>query len=106
MGGRVTVFGGSIEAEVVGLEPGRRIEQRWRRTEWEDGCWSRLVIQMEEPQRGNTVGEGRQQQPNSSSSAAIFLCRGEFGSRAERAGTGGDRCMATRPLCGPRSQCA
>lgn len=55
VGGKVMMFGGTVEAEITALEPGKKIGQKWRRAEWPEGCWSELTMELEEPERGNTV---------------------------------------------------
>jgi len=55
VGGKVMMFGGTVHAEILELEVGKRIVQRWRRNEWEDDVWSRLEIDITEEGQGNTV---------------------------------------------------
>lgn len=44
VGGRYTAWGGYIEGEYVALEPGRRIEMRWRTSEFPEGHAGALVV--------------------------------------------------------------
>eukprot|EP00887_Chlorella_sp_A99_P007607 scaffold20.g7607.t1 len=53
-GGRLSLFGGSIEAAYRELEPGARLVLDWRAKDWEPGVFSRVTISIREKERGNT----------------------------------------------------
>ena len=52
VGGMMRMFAGAVEAEYLSLTPPSLIEQRWRRSEWPEGCWSHVRIEVEERERG------------------------------------------------------
>jgi len=51
-GGRISMFGGSIEGTFRKLEPFSEIEMDWRFSSWPDGAQSRVVITLDEKQKG------------------------------------------------------
>lgn len=55
LGGKVSMFGGSIEGSFTRLEPYERIEMDWRFSTWADGCMSKVVIELEEKERGSVT---------------------------------------------------
>jgi activator of HSP90 ATPase len=54
-GGRISMFGGSIEGTFRKLEPYSLIEMDWRFSSWPDGAMSRVIITLDEKEKG-TVG--------------------------------------------------
>ncbi|GLC34612.1 hypothetical protein PLESTB_001242500 [Pleodorina starrii] len=54
-GGAFSWYGGSITGEFLELSAPHRIVMRWRFNTWEDGCFSKVVIDISEPEHGNTV---------------------------------------------------
>lgn len=59
-GGPFSWFGGSVEGVFEELAPGQRLVMRWRFSTWADGCFSKVVITLKEPDAGNTVLELKQ----------------------------------------------
>eukprot|EP00877_Chromochloris_zofingiensis_P012863 jgi/Chrzof1/7830/Cz02g38040.t1 len=55
VGGKFSWFDGSITGEFVELEPPKRIVMKWRFSHWEDGCFSKVTIELSEPEPGTTV---------------------------------------------------
>lgn len=51
-GGRISMFGGSIEGTFRKLEPSSLIEMDWRFSSWPDGAMSRVVITLDEKEKG------------------------------------------------------
>ncbi|KAF7456248.1 activator of hsp90 atpase 1 family protein [Cryptosporidium felis] len=45
-GGRFSLYNGSVEGQNVKLEKDLRIEQRWRFSSWEQGVYSKVVIEF------------------------------------------------------------
>lgn len=54
MGSDFTMFGGSIVGVQRELTPHTRIVQDWRFSNWEEGLYSKVVIDIEELQAGTT----------------------------------------------------
>lgn len=55
VGGRFSMFGGSIEGSFIALEADKRIEMAWRFSNWEDGASSKVAIELEEREKGDVV---------------------------------------------------
>lgn len=53
-GGRLAMFGGSIEATFQVTWPGQRLEMDWRFDSWADGVFSHVVLEITEKVRGTT----------------------------------------------------
>mmetsp|Transcript_10242 Transcript_10242/g.27927 ORF Transcript_10242/g.27927 Transcript_10242/m.27927 type:complete len:342 (-) Transcript_10242:21-1046(-) len=54
-GGKVSMFGGSIEGKFTRLEPDQLIEMDWRFSSWGDDCVSKVRIELEEKDRGSVT---------------------------------------------------
>ena len=54
-GGKLSMFGGSVEGSYKRLEPHNRLEMDWRFNSWPDGCLSNVVLKFEENERGTTM---------------------------------------------------
>ncbi|KXZ44318.1 hypothetical protein GPECTOR_69g411 [Gonium pectorale] len=54
-GGSFSWYGGAISGEFVELVAPSRIVMRWRFNTWEEGCFSKVVIDISEPEHGSTV---------------------------------------------------
>lgn len=54
-GGSFSWFNGSVQGTFTALAPPSRIEMEWRFSNWAEGCTSKVVIMLEEPDTGNTV---------------------------------------------------
>lgn len=54
-GGSFSWYGGSIEGEFVELQPPGKIVMKWRFNTWEDGCFSKVELSIDEPEPGNTI---------------------------------------------------
>ncbi|GFR40180.1 hypothetical protein Agub_g737, partial [Astrephomene gubernaculifera] len=54
-GGTFSWYGGAISGQFLQLQPPGRIEMSWRFNTWEEGCSSKVVIEISEPEYGNTV---------------------------------------------------
>ncbi|GLI64162.1 hypothetical protein VaNZ11_007347 [Volvox africanus] len=59
-GGAFSWYGGSITGEFIELSPPNRIVMRWRFNTWEEGCFSKVVIEITEPEHGNTLVKVKQ----------------------------------------------
>jgi len=46
IGGKVSCYGGYIDAINVELNPGKKIVQAWRGTDWKAGDWSLVVYSL------------------------------------------------------------
>ncbi len=46
VGGRVSLFGGDIEALNIELKPGKRVVQAWRSKAWPDGVYSVVKFEL------------------------------------------------------------
>ncbi|KAK9822585.1 hypothetical protein WJX74_007697 [Apatococcus lobatus] len=55
VGGRFSIFGGSVLATFTKLEPAQTICLDWRFTSWHEKDMSKVTINLEEPQPGTTV---------------------------------------------------
>lgn len=55
VGGKFSIFDGSVTGTNVQLEEGKLIVQRWRFGSWSDGVYSTVRITLEEPEPGVTV---------------------------------------------------
>ncbi|KDD72014.1 hypothetical protein H632_c4000p0, partial [Helicosporidium sp. ATCC 50920] len=53
-GGAFAWFGGSVSGRFVSLEAPKRLVMKWRFSNWEDGVVSRVELDIEERDRGNT----------------------------------------------------
>lgn len=53
-GGDFMLFSGRVTGTNVELKEGERIVQKWRFSDWEDGVFSTVTIDIAEPERGNT----------------------------------------------------
>jgi activator of HSP90 ATPase len=51
-GGRLAMFAGSVEGTFVAVDAPRRLEMHWRFTSWANDVTSRVVVEVEEPERG------------------------------------------------------
>ncbi|GAB4819096.1 hypothetical protein N2152v2_006142 [Parachlorella kessleri] len=54
-GGKLVMFGGSVQGEFKELQPPNRVVMNWRFSSWEEGCTSQVTITIEEKDKGNTV---------------------------------------------------
>ncbi|PSC70108.1 activator of 90 kDa heat shock ATPase-like protein 1 [Micractinium conductrix] len=54
-GGKLSMFGGSVQGVYRELSPNQRIVMDWRFSNWEEGAWSRVELRFEEPDKGNTL---------------------------------------------------
>jgi len=54
-GGKFSMFGGSIEGTFRELQAPNLIDMDWRFSSWPDGAISRVVIQLEEKERGSVI---------------------------------------------------
>ncbi|EFJ49368.1 hypothetical protein VOLCADRAFT_74185 [Volvox carteri f. nagariensis] len=54
-GGSFSWYGGSITGEFLELSAPHRIVMKWRFNTWEEGCYSKVVVEISEPEYGNTV---------------------------------------------------
>lgn len=48
VGGKVTMFGASVVAEIVELEENKKIVQKWRFQDWPADCWSKLSLTFDQ----------------------------------------------------------
>lgn len=55
VGGQFSLFDGSITGEIVDLQEGRLIVQKWRFSSWADGIHSMVRLEFDEPELGFTV---------------------------------------------------
>ena len=55
VGGKMSMFGGSIEGKFTKLDPHRLIELDWRFSSWGDECMSKVRIEIEEKDRGSVT---------------------------------------------------
>ncbi|CAL8468942.1 g8483 [Coccomyxa elongata] len=55
VGGKFSIFGGSVDATFTALEAPSRIALDWRFKNWPDSVVSKVVLSLEEPQEGMTV---------------------------------------------------
>jgi len=55
VGGKMSMFGGSISATFTALEPHRLVELDWRFSSWGDDCVSKVRIELEEKDRGSVT---------------------------------------------------
>ncbi len=54
MGGKFSAYGGYITGEFLEIVPGKKIIQRWRASDWPEGAWSTVTIELQ-AKRGATV---------------------------------------------------
>ena len=54
-GGNFSMFGGSIEGKFRSLEPFTSIDMDWRFSSWPDGATSRVIITIEEKEKGSVT---------------------------------------------------
>eukprot|EP00882_Tetradesmus_deserticola_P008632 GHRQ01009101.1.p1 GENE.GHRQ01009101.1~~GHRQ01009101.1.p1 ORF type:complete len:352 (+),score=138.82 GHRQ01009101.1:1029-2084(+) len=54
-GGAFSWFNGNIAGTFAELVPGQRLVMSWRFNSWEEGCESKVEIDLSEPEPGNTV---------------------------------------------------
>jgi activator of HSP90 ATPase len=59
-GGKLSMFGGSVEGAFRELDPPRRLELDWRFSSWPDGVLSIVSLEFEEKERGATTLRLRQ----------------------------------------------
>mmetsp|Transcript_24286 Transcript_24286/g.76424 ORF Transcript_24286/g.76424 Transcript_24286/m.76424 type:complete len:354 (+) Transcript_24286:104-1165(+) len=55
VGGKFSMFGGSVVGENLELEEPTKIVQKWKFTTWKEEDWSTVTITMKEPEPGNTI---------------------------------------------------
>ena len=55
VGGRLSLFGGSIEGRFTELVPCERIVMDWRFSSWADGVMSTVVVVLEEKEKGSVT---------------------------------------------------
>jgi uncharacterized protein YndB with AHSA1/START domain len=55
VGGRVSLFGGDIEARNVELSPGKRVVQAWRSKAWPDGVYSIVKFELAPAGKGTKL---------------------------------------------------
>ncbi len=46
VGGKVSAWDGYIDATNLELQPGRKIVQKWRASEWPEGEWSQATFEL------------------------------------------------------------
>lgn len=54
-GGRLSMFGGSVQGVFREVQPNSFIAMDWRFSNWEEGVFSSVELRFEEPDRGNTT---------------------------------------------------
>uniref|UniRef100_A0A383VZK0 Activator of Hsp90 ATPase AHSA1-like N-terminal domain-containing protein n=1 Tax=Tetradesmus obliquus TaxID=3088 RepID=A0A383VZK0_TETOB len=54
-GGTFSWFNGNITGTFQELVPGQRLVMSWRFNSWEEGCLSKVEVELSEPEPGNTV---------------------------------------------------
>jgi len=47
-GGKFKLFGGSVEGEIIEIDPPKKIVQKWRFSTWPEGLYSTVKIELEE----------------------------------------------------------
>jgi activator of HSP90 ATPase len=52
VGGKITLFSGSIQGEFLELSPPKKIRQKWRMTSWPSDCTSEVLIELKEEKGG------------------------------------------------------
>jgi len=55
VGGKFSVFDGYAEGENVALEPGKKIVQTWRASDWPEGHMSKITIKLTKKGKGTKL---------------------------------------------------
>lgn len=55
VGGKFSVFDGYAEGENVELEPGKKIVQTWRASDWPEGHMSKITIKLAKKGKGTKL---------------------------------------------------
>ena len=48
VGGSFTAYGGYITGIFLEIEPGKKIIQSWRASDWPEGAWSKVTIELQD----------------------------------------------------------
>ncbi|CAD7698022.1 unnamed protein product [Ostreobium quekettii] len=53
--GEFSWFGGSVSGRFIELEQDKKLSMKWRFNNWEEGCFSQVVLDFDSPATGTTV---------------------------------------------------
>ncbi|KAL0490919.1 activator of 90 kDa heat shock protein ATPase [Acrasis kona] len=54
-GGKFELFGGSIQGEIVDIQPNQKLVKKWRMNDWRSGCYSNVTLTFEQQGGGETL---------------------------------------------------